>query len=111
MADTQQVTDFDPREWSDEVKKALKAFLVKAANNGLDFSPECKELRRLFDAVPPQARSKPTVAPVMNRLASLAMVDPKLFNPNTVTHAMRMQDIAINRCTAIMQCIHNGEKE
>mgnify|MGYP007122142539 CR=1 FL=1 len=109
MSITQQVTGFDAKKWNVALRKTMKDFLVRAAQNGTDFSAECEAFRRLFDCVPAPERVAPGMPEILNRLASLAQADPKLFDPSRTPHAAKMQDVAIARCSAIMQIIYNGE--
>lgn len=111
MARTQQVTEFDAAAWRNELGLALRNFILKTAANGIDFAPEIMRIRELFNVVPQAERAKPGTHEVMNRLASLAQADPKLFDATRTVHALKMQDVAISRCSAIMQIMHNGDKQ
>lgn len=111
MTDTQQVTEFDAAKWLKSLRNALNAFLLKAGKSGTDYTAECAAFRALFDAVPPSKRATTGLSEILNRLASLAQVQPSLFDPNRTPHALKMQDVAISRCAVIMQLIHNGAKQ
>lgn len=111
MAPTQKVKEFNAAAWREELGAVLRAFIFKTAANGVDFAPEIARIKEVFNMVPQAERAKPGTHEVMNRLASLAQADPKLFDPNRTAHAMKMQDVAISRCSAIMQIMHNGDKQ
>lgn len=107
MSVTQEVTDFDAKVWRKQVRRAIRAFILKTGHEGKDFTQEVAAFREAYDNVPPGAFAHEGVHEVFNRLASLAMADPKLFDPTRTGHAQEMQNIAIARCTSIMQIIHN----
>lgn len=111
MTTTQQVTEFNAAHWQTELRGALRSFLLRAAYGGVDFTEDCAKFKALFDSVPPAARVQPGMPELMNRLASLAQASPNLFDPRRTPQALKMQDVAINRCSAIMQIMYNGEKK
>ncbi len=110
MVSTQQVIEFDTKDWCKRLVVAIQKFFRKASECQTDYSDCSNEFKSLFNEVPSHARAQPGVPEILNRLASLAQADPNLFNPQRTPHAYKMQDVALNRCTAIMQLIKNRDR-